>query len=105
MDFKKAQYIRENFHELIIDIMAMANSSYKDDKYIILGVKDKPDGTREIFGVNREEFVDSSIYQNVILDARYMLGVSKLYKSSVDLDGNNPALVLSVGYKFDINKL
>ena len=50
------------------------------------------------FGISYE-------YQNVILDARYMLGVSKLYKSSVDLDGNNRALLLSVEYKFDINKL
>lgn len=34
----------------------------------ILGVKDKPDGTREVFGIQQEEFIDSSIYQNVILE-------------------------------------
>lgn len=68
LDFKKVQYRKENFHDFIIDIMSMANSSHKGDKFIILGVKDKPDGTREVFGIQQEDFIDSSIYQNVILE-------------------------------------
>ncbi len=68
LDFKKLQYRRENFHELIIDIMSMSNSSHMGDKYIILGIKDKPDGTRDICGIPKEDLLDSSIYQNVIID-------------------------------------
>jgi hypothetical protein len=68
LDFKKVQYRRETFLELIVDIMSMANSNYEGDKYIITGIKDKPSGEREIFGIKHEEFMDSSVYQNVVSD-------------------------------------
>lgn len=45
--------------------MAMANSRYIGDKYIIIGIKDKPEG-KEIKGINKDEFVDSSIYNQII---------------------------------------
>lgn len=99
LDFKKVQYHKEIFHELIIDIMSMANSSHRGDKYIILGVKDKPNGNREIFGISKDEFIDSSIYQNVILDniepeikfdyfpidyENRLLGIIKIHTSNTD---------------------
>jgi hypothetical protein len=68
LDFKKVQYRRETFHELIVDIMSMANSNNEGDKYIITGIKDKPSGEREIFGIKHEEFMDSSVYQNIVSD-------------------------------------
>lgn len=98
LDFKQVQY-QKNFQDLIIDIMAMANSSHIGDKYIILGVKDKPDGTRKFIDIPKEGFVDSSIYQNVILaniepeikidyfPIQYenkLLGVIKIYASNTD---------------------
>lgn len=112
LDFKQVQY-RKNFNDLIIDIMSMANSSHIGDKYIILGVKDKPDGTRELFGIPEEEFIDSSIYQNVILNniepeikfdyfpIQYddkRLGVIKIYASN-----NDKPYMLKKRYK-DLNE-
>ncbi|MBB6218109.1 putative HTH transcriptional regulator [Anaerosolibacter carboniphilus] len=45
----------------------MANSSYIGNKYLILGIKDKPGEDREICGIDANEFIDSSVYQNVIM--------------------------------------
>lgn len=52
--------------DLIADIMAMANSRHEGDKFIIIGVKDRPEG-KEIKGITLEKFVDSSNYTQVIL--------------------------------------
>ncbi len=99
LDFKKVQYQRENFQNLIIDVMSMANSSYSGDKYIIIGIKDKTDGSREIFSIPRDDFLDSSVYQNLISDniepelnieyfpltfENEMLGVIKIHSSNND---------------------
>ncbi|WP_166246137.1 RNA-binding domain-containing protein [Paenibacillus turpanensis] len=59
LDFKGKQYSKEKTADLIVDIMAMANSRYDGDKFIIVGVKDRPEG-KEIKGINPEEFIDSS---------------------------------------------
>ncbi|HWO75982.1 MAG TPA: ATP-binding protein [Bacillus sp. (in: firmicutes)] len=45
----------------------MANSRYEGDKYIIVGIKDKPEG-KEIKGINPREIVDSSNYTQVVLN-------------------------------------
>lgn len=75
--------------------MAMANSRYIGDKYIIIGIKDRPDG-REIKGIRPEEFIDSSNYTQVVLsnvepDIQFdyfkyeykgvLLGVFKIYST------------------------
>ncbi|MGO4350128.1 helix-turn-helix domain-containing protein [Paenibacillus sp. MCAF9] len=67
LDFKEKQYSKEKHIDLIADIMAMANSRHVGDKYIIIGVKDRPEG-REIKGIKPEEFVDSSNYTQVVLN-------------------------------------
>ncbi|MGM0881390.1 MAG: AlbA family DNA-binding domain-containing protein [Bacillota bacterium] len=66
LDFKEKQYSKEKNVDLIADIMAMANSRHEGDKFIIVGVKDRPEG-KEIKGIDPEEFVDSSNYIQVIL--------------------------------------
>ncbi|WP_416829292.1 helix-turn-helix domain-containing protein [Ectobacillus polymachus] len=65
LDFKEKQYSKDKHMDLIADIMAMANSRHEGDKFIIIGVKDRPEG-KEIKGI-LEEFVDSSNYTQVIL--------------------------------------
>lgn len=65
LDFKEKQYSKENHLALIIDIMAMANSRYEGNKYIIIGVKDRPEG-KEIKGIDPEEFIDSSNYIQIV---------------------------------------
>jgi len=66
LDFKEKQYTKEKNVDLIADIMAMANSRHDGDKFIIVGVKDRPEG-KEIKGIGPEDFIDSSNYNQVIL--------------------------------------
>lgn len=64
LDFKKAQYVKENYASLLKDVIAMANAIATGDKYIVIGVKHFPDGNREIHPI--ENFVDSATYQQII---------------------------------------
>jgi len=68
LEFKSIQYKKEVFDDMIADIMAMANSKYNGDKYIILGVGDKENGSKDVIGIPEEEFFDSSIIQNMVLN-------------------------------------
>ncbi|MEK5029897.1 ATP-binding protein [Paenibacillus sp. FSL R7-0302] len=65
LDFKEKQYSKEKNVDLIMDIMAMANSSHNGDKFIIVGIKERPGG-KEIKGINPEELIDSSNYNQVV---------------------------------------
>ncbi|MEB4783721.1 ATP-binding protein [Paenibacillus jamilae] len=65
LDFKENQYSKEKNMALIMDIMSMANSCHDGDKYIIVGIKDRPEG-KEIKGINPHEFIDSSNYNQLI---------------------------------------
>ncbi|MEG7965560.1 ATP-binding protein [Bacillus cereus group sp. Sample30] len=66
LDFKREQYQKENNKDLIKDIMSMANAPTKGEKYIIVGVKDKTDGTKEFHSISRESFVDQATYEQII---------------------------------------
>ncbi|MGI8386578.1 AlbA family DNA-binding domain-containing protein [Robertmurraya sp. P23] len=66
IDYKEKQYSKEKHRDLLVDIMAMANSRYEGDKFIIIGIKDKPN-FKEIKGINPIEFIDSSTYTQVVL--------------------------------------
>lgn len=61
------QYSKEKNVDLIADTMAMANSRHAGDKIIIVGIKDRPKG-KEIKGIDSAYFVDSSNYNQVILN-------------------------------------
>lgn len=65
LDFKLKQYPAKLNPNFIKDIMAMANSNYIGDKFIVIGVNDEG----EVIGIEEEvEFVDSAIYQDIILN-------------------------------------
>lgn len=64
LDFKERQYNRDKNMDLIVDIMAMANSRHNGDKFIIVGVKDRPEG-KEIKGIEPKDFIDSSNYTQI----------------------------------------
>jgi hypothetical protein len=68
LDFKEQQYVKEKNPDLIKDIMAMANTSYDGEKFIITGIKDKPNGERTLNGIEKNELNDSSNYQQLILN-------------------------------------
>jgi hypothetical protein len=65
LDFKLKQYPAKLNPNFIKDVMAMANSNYEGDKFIIIGVNDEG----EIIGIKEDElFVDSATYQDIILN-------------------------------------
>lgn len=66
LDFKKKIYVKGNFHELLSDIIAFANSHAEGDKYIICGVKTYPNKKRDLFGVEKSNILDSSSYEQLI---------------------------------------
>ncbi len=64
LDFKATQY--KNKEALIKDVMSFANSSSVGEKHILLGVKEKADGSKEIIGIVSSEFQDSAEIQQLI---------------------------------------
>jgi hypothetical protein len=65
LDFKAKSYVKEEHEDLIKDIMSMANSMIEDDKYIITGIKDKPE-SREVIGI--DYVTDSASYKQLIIN-------------------------------------
>jgi len=68
LDFKTVQYKKENHEELLRDIIAMGNADIEMDRHIIIGVKHKPCGGKEIFPITKEEFIDSATYQQIVTE-------------------------------------
>ena len=68
LDFKAKQYTKQQFGSLLKDVMAMANSDTTSDKFIIVGIKQKSNGEKAYLGIERSEFVDSAVYQQLILE-------------------------------------
>ncbi len=66
LDFKAVQYLKPNYEALIKDIMAMANANISGDRYIIIGVKHRPDGSREFLSIGEQDFVDQATYQQLL---------------------------------------
>ncbi|HFK1769205.1 TPA: ATP-binding protein [Bacillus paranthracis] len=66
LDFKREQYRKEKYKDLIKDIMAMANAPVEGKRYIVTGVKDLPSGTKEYFSIPEKEFVDQATYQQIV---------------------------------------
>src|SRR5689334_1846436 len=65
LDFKREQYLREKFEDLLRDLIAMANADLSGERHIIVGVKHLPDGTRKFWSINPPEFVDSANYHQL----------------------------------------
>jgi Putative DNA-binding domain len=108
LDFKKEQYHKEKYQDLIKDIISMANAPVEGKRYIVVGVKDKPDGTKEFFSIPREEFVDQATYQQIVrenvepnIDFSYypieldgnLLGIFEIDKC------NNPPYMMKKDYR------
>ncbi|WP_242274959.1 ATP-binding protein [Bacillus cereus group sp. BfR-BA-01445] len=86
LDFKREQYQREKNKDLIKDIMSMANAPIDGKKYIVVGVKDKPDGTKEFHPIPRESVIDQATYEQVIRE-NIEPSIEFSY-SSIQVDGN-----------------
>jgi len=68
LDFKGAQYRKEQYSDFIKDICAFANSRSIEEKFIIIGVINNSDGTREFRSILEEEVIDQSVFQKLILE-------------------------------------
>lgn len=71
LDFKKDIYDFNNSKEkqnFLVDVLSFANGHSSNDKYIITGVKLKPDGCRDIVGITESKIKDGSDYQSLITD-------------------------------------
>ncbi|AHA07730.1 hypothetical protein Btoyo_1728 [Bacillus toyonensis BCT-7112] len=86
LDFKREQYQKEKNKDLIKDIMSMANTPIDNKKYIVVGVKDKPDGTKEFHPIPRESFIDQATYEQVIREN--IEPAIEFSYSPVEVDGN-----------------
>jgi len=68
LDFKREQYRKENYINLIKDIMAMTNAAITGPRYIVMGVKHKTDGTKEYYSVsnlNDQADIENLIQANI----------------------------------------
>lgn len=71
IDFKLNIYDWSNTkskEDFLIDVISLSNSNLKGDKYIITGVKVKPDGERIIKGIEKTAVKDSAIYQELVTE-------------------------------------
>lgn len=66
IDFKAIQYEKKMYADLLKDIIAMANADIEGERLIIIGVKHKSNGNREIRPIKNEEFIDSANYQQLV---------------------------------------
>lgn len=83
IDFKRDQYPIEKHgkkHEILKDISAMANHPSNEDKYIIIGVKEKNGVASEFYDIN--ELIDQATYQQY-LDSNIEPKINFEYKSFI----------------------
>ncbi|WP_277586574.1 helix-turn-helix domain-containing protein [Psychrobacillus antarcticus] len=113
LDFKKEQYQKEKYQDLIKDIMSMANTPIDGKRYIIVGVKDKPDGTKEYFSIPREEIVDQATYQQILREnvepnidfSYYSVEINDNVFGVFEIDNcNNPPYMMKKDYKGMLKK-
>ncbi|WP_151672059.1 AlbA family DNA-binding domain-containing protein [Patiriisocius marinus] len=65
LDFKAIQYDKIKFENLLKDLISMANAKTENDRFIIVGLKHKPNGERQFLGINND-FIDEASYQQLV---------------------------------------
>ncbi|WP_051506861.1 AlbA family DNA-binding domain-containing protein [Saccharibacillus sacchari] len=65
LDYKQTQYSPDKTIDFIKDVIAMANVISDEDKYIIIGIKDRKEG-KDFIGITPEEFRDSAEYAVIL---------------------------------------
>ncbi len=106
LDFKAIQYKKEKYIDFLKDIISMANSKIKEDKFIIIGVNHKANGERDIIGI-KDDFIDEATYQQLINENIEPEIVFKYYPFDFDskkigvfqiLNSSNPPYMLKKDY-------
>ncbi|SIS68895.1 Putative DNA-binding domain-containing protein [Chryseobacterium ureilyticum] len=65
LDFKAIQYKKDLNEAFLKDIISLANSLTKNNRFIIIGVKHSANGERELLGIN-DDFIDDATYQQLV---------------------------------------
>jgi len=68
-DFKATQYIQDSkdkVRDFLVDIMSFANADIDSDRFIVEGIKHKNDVERIFLGIDKENFKDPAIYQQIV---------------------------------------
>ncbi|MBL3547828.1 helix-turn-helix domain-containing protein [Chryseobacterium sp. KMC2] len=65
LDFKAIQYKKDLNEAFLKDIMSLANSLTKNNRFIIIGVKHSANRERELLGIN-DDFIDDATYQQLV---------------------------------------
>lgn len=68
LDFKEEQYLKPKYFDFVKDILSMANADFKEEKYIIIGIRKKTDGSYDVIGINKTDFIDAATYQQIITE-------------------------------------
>ena len=68
LDFKEKQYLKPSYVDFIKDILSMANADFKEEKYIIIGIRKKTDGSYNVVGISKIDFIDAATYQQIITE-------------------------------------
>lgn len=66
LDFKKGLYAKQNYEDLLKDVLAMANAKIQGPRYIVFGVKENVQQIKDLFDINNP--VDAASYQELILE-------------------------------------
>jgi hypothetical protein len=66
LDFKTVQYDKLKFSSFLKDVIAMANAHISGPRFIIVGIKVEPDGSRTYHSIPPGQFVDDAIYQQLV---------------------------------------
>jgi hypothetical protein len=108
LDFKREQYHKEKYQDLLKDIMSMANTPIEGKRFIVVGVKDKPDGTKEFFSIPKDDIVDQATYQQIVREniepsinfSYYSFELDGSLLGIIEIDNcNNPPYMMKKDYR------
>ncbi len=94
LDFKLKNYDWNNEKskaDYLLDVMSLANSLTDNDRYIVLGVKVKPNGERVLNGINVNELKDSSDYQQLVTE--HIEPDISIEVKKISFDGNDYGVI------------
>jgi hypothetical protein len=67
LDFKKIEYVKENYSSFLKDIISMSNANTNEDRYILIGLKPKSEKDRGFVGIEGE-LTDSASLQQLVYE-------------------------------------
>lgn len=67
LDFKKIEYIKENYSSFLKDIISMSNANTNEDRYILIGLKPKSEIDRGFEGIEGK-ITDSASLQQLVYE-------------------------------------